>query len=266
MATTDVGSSKGKARRWTHEEDTVLVSCLVDLHNLETKNADTRFKGGYLYELEKMLQAKLPTLGIKVKPHIESRVKTLKKEWTVVHDLFTNNNSGFGWDDEKKMVTAEDDVWDSYISSHKEAVHNGEDADDVEIPNMNFTFTENQSPSGIRARNETNSESSSAKKKRKNHDEGEPITSQTFHTTAQKLSDTLVLVGDKIGKSIIIELTLQEKVQQLDTELSQVDGLSNEEYLIVLIKLPDCPNQMLVFFSLPPHRRLQWVKAFLATN
>ncbi|XP_031099367.1 uncharacterized protein At2g29880-like [Ipomoea triloba] len=101
----------------------MLVSCMIDLHNMGTKNADTGFKVGYLTELEKMLAIKLPNLNIKAKPHIESRIKTLKKEWSIVHDLLTNNNSGFGWDDERKVVTAEDDVWDAYLTSHKEAAH-----------------------------------------------------------------------------------------------------------------------------------------------
>ncbi|MBA0785533.1 hypothetical protein Gotri_026800, partial [Gossypium trilobum] len=30
------------------------------------------------------------------------------------------NNSGFGWDKHRQLVVAEDAVWNSYISSHKE--------------------------------------------------------------------------------------------------------------------------------------------------
>jgi hypothetical protein len=31
------------------------------------------------------------------------------------------NQSGFGWDDEKQIPTASDEVWDAYIEKHKEA-------------------------------------------------------------------------------------------------------------------------------------------------
>nr|GMD39344.1 DNA replication terminus site-binding [Ipomoea batatas] len=107
---------------------------------------------------------------------------------------------------------------------------------------------------GNRARSDTNSESlsSAGNRKRKASDRDEPVTSQSFHNAAVMLSETLVMVGDKLSKSIGTELTLQEKVQKLDKELIQIDGLSNEEYLMALIKLPDHPNQMPVFFSLPP--------------
>nr|GMC86628.1 uncharacterized protein LOC109158421 [Ipomoea batatas] len=124
------------------------------------------------------------------------------------------------------------------------------------------------SHAGNRARSEANSDSlsSGGRRKRKISDRDEPITSQSFHNAAMMLSETLVMVGDKLSKSIGTELTLQEKVQQLDKELIQIDGLSNEEYLMALIKLLDRPNQMLVFFSLPPEGRLEWVRAFLSTH
>nr|GMC79630.1 DNA replication terminus site-binding [Ipomoea batatas] len=143
-----------------------------------------------------------------------------------------------------------------------------EDVGDEDVPDLNFRFTQAQSSSGNRARSEANSDSlsSGGRRKRKISDRDEPITSQSFHNAAMMLSETLVMVGDKLSKSIGTELTLQEKVQQLDKELIQIDGLSNEEYLMALIKLPDRPNQMLVFFSLPPERRLEWVRAFLATS
>ncbi|XP_052478377.1 uncharacterized protein At2g29880-like [Gossypium raimondii] len=35
--------------------------------------------------------------------------------------LNDQNNSGFGWDEHRQLVVAEDAVWDSYLKSHKEA-------------------------------------------------------------------------------------------------------------------------------------------------
>ncbi|XP_007022380.2 PREDICTED: uncharacterized protein At2g29880 [Theobroma cacao] len=115
-------SKKGTKRKWTHNEDVVLISCLVDLHNKGTYNLDTGFKCGYLLELERMITTSLPNANLKAKPHIESRIKTLKKEWTIVYDMEQGRGtSRFGWDHERNMVVAEDLVWDSYIISHKDA-------------------------------------------------------------------------------------------------------------------------------------------------
>ncbi|XP_019189656.1 PREDICTED: uncharacterized protein LOC109184077 [Ipomoea nil] len=90
-----------------------------------------------------------------------------------------------------------------------------EDVGDEDMPNSNIIFTQAHSSSGNRARSKANSESlsSGARRKRKNSDRDEPITSQSFHSTAMMLNETLLIVGDKLTKSIGTQLTLQEKVQ-----------------------------------------------------
>ncbi|KAK8259926.1 hypothetical protein V6Z12_D13G087800 [Gossypium hirsutum] len=95
---------------------------MVNLHNVGTFNADTGFKAGYLNELERMLQKALPNAMLKAKPNIESRIMLFKREWSIVYDMLNGqNNSGFGWDEHRQLVVAEDAVWDSYLNSHKEA-------------------------------------------------------------------------------------------------------------------------------------------------
>ncbi|MFQ6624569.1 hypothetical protein Gotur_003312, partial [Gossypium turneri] len=109
-------ASRGSKRKWVPEEDAALVSCMVDLHNVGTFNADTGFKAGYLNELERMLQTVLPNVMLKAKPNIESRIRLLKREWSIVYDMLNGqNNSGFGWDEHKQLVVAEDAVWESYL-------------------------------------------------------------------------------------------------------------------------------------------------------
>ncbi|MBA0802404.1 hypothetical protein Gohar_012699 [Gossypium harknessii] len=90
---------------------------MVDLYNVETYNADTGFKVGYLNELERMLEKVLPYAMLKSKPNLESRIRTLKKDWVIVYDMLNGkDNSGLGWDEHRQMVVVEDAVWNSYIS------------------------------------------------------------------------------------------------------------------------------------------------------
>ncbi|MFQ6623407.1 hypothetical protein Gotur_003831, partial [Gossypium turneri] len=89
-------SSRGTKRKWVSEEDAALVSCMVDLHNVGTFNADAGFKAGYLNELEKMLEKVLPNAMLKAKPDIESRIRLLKRDWSIVYDMLNGkNNSDF---------------------------------------------------------------------------------------------------------------------------------------------------------------------------
>ncbi|PPD86682.1 hypothetical protein GOBAR_DD16385 [Gossypium barbadense] len=56
------------------------------------------------------------------KPNIESRIRLLKIEWSIIYDMLNGqNNSGFSWDEHRQLVVAEDAVWDTYLKSHKEA-------------------------------------------------------------------------------------------------------------------------------------------------
>lgn len=107
------GAGRNK-RKWTELEDEKLVESLLELVNNGAYKADNGFKPGYLGFLENSLSVKLPDSGLKGKPHIESRLKTLKKDFTMVYDLRYGNTSGFGWNAENQLVTASRDVWAEY--------------------------------------------------------------------------------------------------------------------------------------------------------
>ncbi|OWM84084.1 hypothetical protein CDL15_Pgr009331 [Punica granatum] len=118
----DLQGSKGNKRKWNPREDEALVSCMVELYKFCNPNGDCGFKSGYLRELEKMLNKKLPNCGLKGRPHIESRIKTLKKDWSILYEMiYGPHGNAFKWDSSRKIAAAEVSVWDTYLLSHKEA-------------------------------------------------------------------------------------------------------------------------------------------------
>ncbi|MFQ6629417.1 hypothetical protein Gotur_007721, partial [Gossypium turneri] len=61
-----------------------------------------------------MLEKVLPNARLKAKTNLESRIRTLKRDWSIVYDMLSGkNNSGFGCDEHRQLVVAED-------TSHKE--------------------------------------------------------------------------------------------------------------------------------------------------
>ncbi|MBA0632708.1 hypothetical protein Godav_001402 [Gossypium davidsonii] len=99
----------GTKRKWVPEEDAALVTCIVNLYNVGTYNIDTKFKVGYLNELKIMLEQVLPHSMLKAKPNLESRIKTLKRDWAIVYDMLSGkDNSDFGWDEHRQMVVTKD--------------------------------------------------------------------------------------------------------------------------------------------------------------
>ncbi|MBA0741402.1 hypothetical protein Gogos_014561 [Gossypium gossypioides] len=92
------------------------------MYNVETYNADTGFKVDYLNELERMLEKVLPYAMLKFKPNLELRIKTLERDWVIVYDMLNGkDNSGFGWDEHRQMVAVEDAMWNSYVTTRKDA-------------------------------------------------------------------------------------------------------------------------------------------------
>ncbi|PON83585.1 Myb/SANT-like domain containing protein [Trema orientale] len=114
-------SSKGKGpgqnkRFWTTDEDNKLIKALLEIHNEGKFKAEGNFKAGHLIAIERYLEVQLPGCGLKAKPHIESRMKTLKAQFYIVHEMLTGPNcSGFGWDADRKLVYAEKPVWEAYL-------------------------------------------------------------------------------------------------------------------------------------------------------
>lgn len=103
-------------RFWTEDEDKCLIDSLIELNNEGEFKAEGNFKPGHLQALEKKLHNRLPGCDLLAKPHIESRMKTLKTHFQIVHEMLTGPNcSGFGWDPDRKTVTAEKPVWEAYL-------------------------------------------------------------------------------------------------------------------------------------------------------
>ncbi|KAK2651975.1 hypothetical protein Ddye_011831 [Dipteronia dyeriana] len=112
----------GKKRQWTSIEDSKLVECLVDLTNCGKWKADNgTFKPDLLQQIEKMMSDKIPGCGLRAQPHIDSRIKLLKKQYHAISEMLGPSTSGFGWNDGLKCVVVEKNVFDEWVKSHPTA-------------------------------------------------------------------------------------------------------------------------------------------------
>ena len=68
-----------KYRNWSKIEDAKLVDALVNMVNVGGYKADNGFKSGYLQHLKQALKISLSDSNILGEPHIESKIKTMKK-------------------------------------------------------------------------------------------------------------------------------------------------------------------------------------------
>ncbi|KAK3193621.1 hypothetical protein Dsin_024931 [Dipteronia sinensis] len=77
------------------------------------------FKAGTLKYIELRLSTILPNCSLRSTPHIESKLKTWKKQYELIYDMI--NTSGFGWNGVRKCVEVDsNEAWHSYVHHHKQ--------------------------------------------------------------------------------------------------------------------------------------------------
>ncbi|XP_019107593.2 uncharacterized protein At2g29880 [Beta vulgaris subsp. vulgaris] len=109
--------------RWLVSEDRALICAMNDLVDLGGWKADNgQLENGAYAKLETLMKQKMPECEKKAKPHIESRVKLLRKQYDAISEMLSASASGFGWNDEGKFVTCPQTVWNKWIKSHQNAI------------------------------------------------------------------------------------------------------------------------------------------------
>ena len=95
---------------WTKEMDGCLGKILVEQAKLGNKIDCDLESAAYMVAvtaINKRFQLDL------VKEHIRNRLKTWKKQYGILSELL--EQSGFGWDETRNMVVADDSAWEDYI-------------------------------------------------------------------------------------------------------------------------------------------------------
>lgn len=107
-------------RKWTWDEDEELVKALCEV------SVDPRFRvqgGGfkncYSQGIESILAQRLPGRGIKACPHVESRLKVLKRKFYSIKDMLAS--PGFSWDGSRKVIRCEKERYDEYCKDNPRA-------------------------------------------------------------------------------------------------------------------------------------------------
>ena len=101
---------------WEPKHKAYLLDGLIDAMAMG-KSSDSGFKKEAWENIKKGFNEKFET-DYQV-DKFKTQFATLKGEYQVVKRL--KDQSGFGWDSLLQIVTASEDVWTAYITSHQEA-------------------------------------------------------------------------------------------------------------------------------------------------
>jgi hypothetical protein len=104
-----------KHMRWTSDMDSCLSEILVQQIKLGNRSRfDHKLKPAALEAAVLAINEKFKLYMLK--DHIKNRLKTWKKQYDILKEVL--RQSGFEWDESRKMVIADDSVWNEYIKVH----------------------------------------------------------------------------------------------------------------------------------------------------
>ncbi|CAL5339706.1 unnamed protein product [Camellia sinensis] len=98
--------------QWSEWRTALVPLVLVRRGNLE--GFGITFRASFYNECEKKILSAFPGTDLRATPHIDSKIKLWRKQYNTLQDML--KISGFGWDDDQKMVLVDsDDVWQNYV-------------------------------------------------------------------------------------------------------------------------------------------------------
>ncbi|KAF5815703.1 putative transcription regulator Homeodomain-LIKE family [Helianthus annuus] len=109
------GSDRSRTH-WTPPMDSYLIELLLDQVSRGNRNGQTFMAQAWINMVKSFNDNFTSNHD---KDVLKNRYKHLKKQYNDINALLTE--TGFSWDDEREMVTAEDHVWDAYIEAHPDS-------------------------------------------------------------------------------------------------------------------------------------------------
>ncbi|KAE8817496.1 hypothetical protein D1007_04923 [Hordeum vulgare] len=107
-------------RKWTVDEDEELVRALREVSADPRFRADGgAFKNCYTQGIEALLARRLPGRAIRASPHVDSRLKVLKRKFCALKDMLAS--PGFSWDASRNVLRCDKHRYDDYCKDNPRA-------------------------------------------------------------------------------------------------------------------------------------------------
>ncbi|KAF5947160.1 hypothetical protein HYC85_013117 [Camellia sinensis] len=247
----------------------------VTASNPKWKLDNNQFRAGFYNECEKKILSAFPGTDLRATPHIDSKIKLCRKQYNTLQDML--KISGFGWDDEQKMVLVDsDDIWLNYVRDRATSELAEDPADAVaamEKEDANATTEEGeQSPVEQFSMNMGDMDYSMSTSSNISNRADSTKTRKKLARHTERIPTELSEMAKNLGSFIENTNTTMDRIGY-SHDLSQQRRLVNEK----LLKLPMSTTQRLMaasmivkdedkvdlFFSLDENDKIEWISLLL---
>ncbi|KAL2251363.1 UNVERIFIED_CONTAM: hypothetical protein Sindi_2258600 [Sesamum indicum] len=244
-------------RMWTTLEEECLVAGLRNLLVTGWK-CENGFRNGYLGQLEAYIARSFPNADIKADPHITSKLHVWKKQYSTLSTLLTR--SGLGWDEQRNMVTVEDDnAWNDYVKMdpHAKGMRSlpGFDEDLPYTYDANVEYVTNSS-TGAKPPGST----SSGKRKRREVGNDIPKLIEMVSTFCETANTRLA----SLTRVLESEFGQPEHRAMILAHVKELDSLDENEHIIVANRLVNHPKEMELFLAMSAESRVKMARLMLS--
>ncbi|CAN1284674.1 hypothetical protein LINPERPRIM_LOCUS18702 [Linum perenne] len=211
--------------------------CMLDLTEKRiVENRNFRLPG--LKELERMMRELVDNCQLTAIPHIKSKIRYFKDKFMATLEL--KEASGFGWDDARGCVIAEEGVFAEWVKVMAEIVNQGIDLEATGLKELDAAMSSTK----VKGKGHQSATSSGTKRTR----------AQAFQEESGRIVDTIEVATENIAKiatNYCIEGELAVKRQGLYQELATFYELSVVDRTRALRHLNRDDGDATTYFQLP---------------
>ncbi|KAL5741739.1 hypothetical protein ACOSP7_028471 [Xanthoceras sorbifolium] len=256
------GKSKQRRVLTIFEEESFLT--VLENFVANGKHCDTgNFKAGSLAQMEKALNQICPGSNLKANPHLKSKLKKWKKNYSIIYDMM--NTSGFAWNDHHSSAAEWRNkpypIFDKLANIFGKDRANGKGA---EVPSEMMVdigndegddVIEDASPISINKKS-NNSRSTQGKRKRRSSNDGAIVSvlKELVEVSAKKMD----IVAETFHNR-------NEDHSDIAKELKDM-GLSPFEQIKTLKFILEKPQNISLFMSLDGEMKNYYVDSLLSEN
>ncbi|KAH6783799.1 hypothetical protein C2S52_008758 [Perilla frutescens var. hirtella] len=282
-----------RRRIWNFQEEEALINALKDLVVSGWK-CENGFRTGYLICLEKELLKAFPGSDLRAEPHVNSKMHVWKKCYSSLS--FMLGRRGFGWNDETKMFTVENEsIWKEHVKidpfartmRYKTWPHyhhwceifgkdraTGENAEDfssadkdqLDVNNVEFEGNmndvmpeeENDFVSVCQPASSSTEKKSKSKRKRSIDSIGEKLV-ELMGAFCEETKSGLSDLTKKMG----VDYDLQTQRKSVYEALGVIEHLFVADKVYVAKKLVNNSKELDLFFSLPDEAKIEMVRQLI---